>query len=408
MSENKQYKVFKDRDLLHRCLTYGLTAFLVVAASITFYFLIDQPSSVLGLIKKIFSVLTPITSGMIIAFLLNPMMLFYEKIFVKISKKRIKNEAKAAKLVKYLSITSALISGLLIIGIIFAIIIPNLVASISELTVDIPRKAQSMFIWLGDIIPADILKIAEEKVLSYINTMLSDDLLKSFDFAASVLTSGVMGVYNTFINIFVGIIVSFYVLSSKDYFKRVFQKLLCVIFKKNTVLEIVVVSKDSHRIFTNFIVGKLIDSLIIGILCFIIMSITGFPYALLISFIVGVTNVIPFFGPFIGAIPSTFLIFLDTPIKAVYFVIFIVLLQQFDGNILGPRILKDSLGISSFWVVFSIMLFGGLFGVIGMIIGAPMFAIIYNIIGRLVNKRLQAKGYPSEPEEYTDLSKSLK
>ena len=138
------------------------------------------------------------------------------------------------------------------------------------------------------------------------------------------------------------------------------------------------------------------------------MSITRLPYALLISFIVGVTNIIPFFGPFIGAIPSTFLILLDTPIKALYFVIFIIILQQFDGNILGPRILKDSLGISSFWVVFSIMLFGGLFGVIGMIIGAPLFAIIYNIIGRLINRHLKAKGFPSDNESYIDVSKSLK
>ncbi len=408
MPENKQHKVFKDKELLHRCATYGLTIFLVVAASITFYFLIDQPSAVFGFIKEILSILTPIISGLIIAFLLNPFMLFYEKIFKKFMGKRIKNTLRSEKVSKYLSITASLISGILIIAVIFAIIIPNLITSISQLTSDLPKKAQSLFIWLGDIIPSNILMIAEEKVLSYINTLLSEDLLKSFDFAAGILTTGVMGVYNAFINIVVGVIVSFYVLASKDYFKRIFQKILCVIFKKNTVLEIVEISKESHRIFTNFIVGKLIDSLIIGILCFIIMSITGLPYALLISFIVGVTNVIPFFGPFIGAIPSAFLILLDTPIKSLYFIIFIILLQQFDGNILGPRILKDSLGISSFWVVFSIMLFGGLFGVFGMIIGAPLFAIIYNIIGRFVNKRLAAKGYPSEDSEYIDVSKTLK
>ncbi len=408
MSENKHYKMFKDKELLHRCLTYGLTAFLVIAASITFYFLIDQPSAVLGFIKEIISILTPIIAGLIIAFLLNPFMLFYEKTFDKFFAKKIKNRERTYKVRKYLSITASLISGLLIIAVIFAIIIPNLIASVTELTVDLPRKAQSLFVWLNDKIPSDIIKIAEDKVLSYINTLLSEDLIKSFDFAAGILTSGVVGVYNVFITLVVGIIVSFYVLASKDYFKRISQKILCVAFKKNTVLEIVEISKESHRIFTNFIVGKLIDSLIVGILCFIVMSITGFPYALLISFIVGVTNIIPFFGPFIGAIPSTFLILLDTPIKALYFIIFIIILQQFDGNILGPRILKDSLGISSFWVVFSIMLFGGLFGLVGMIIGAPLFAIIYNIIGRLINKRLATKGYPPEDDKYIDVSKSFK
>ena len=403
MSDNKQYKMFKDKELLHKCITYGATAFLVIAASITFYFLIDQPSAVLGFIKEIISILTPIIAGMIIAFLLNPFMLFYEKQLNKLFKK-----TKSEGAVKYLSITASLISGLLIISVIFAIIIPNLVSSITQLTADLPQKAQSLFVWLGDKIPSDILKGAETKVLSYINTLLSDDLLKSFDFAAGILTTGVVGVYNIFITIVVGIIVSFYILASKKYFKRISQKLLCVVFKKQTVIEIVEVSKESHRIFTNFIVGKIIDSLIVGILCFIVMSVTRLPYALLISFIVGVTNIIPFFGPFIGAIPSTFLILLDTPIKALYFVIFIIILQQFDGNILGPRILKDSLGISSFWVVFSIMLFGGLFGVIGMIIGAPLFAIIYNIISRLIDKRLSNKGYPVDDDIYVDISKTFK
>lgn len=404
MFQDKQNKLYKYKNHFHRCLMYGLTAFLVVAASITFYFLIEQPSAVFGFIEEIISIMMPIIVGLIIAFLLNPFMIFYEKIFGKLFKK-IKS---AKKIITYLSITASLISGLMIISVIFWIIIPNLVSSIAELTVDLPTKARGLFVWLRDKTQLDVLKIAEERVLSYINTLLSEDLIKSFDFAAGILTTGVMGIYNTFITILVGIIVSFYVLASKDYFKKISQKILCVIFKKTTVLEIVEISKESHRIFTNFIVGKLIDSIIVGIICFIVMSITGLPYALLISFIVGVTNIIPFFGPFIGAIPSTFLILLDTPIKALYFVIFIIILQQFDGNILGPRILKDSLGISSFWVVFSIMLFGGLFGIIGMIIGAPLFAIIYNIIGRLINKRLAIKGYPSDDDKYIDISKTFK
>ncbi len=408
MHENKPQKVYKDKDFLHRCITYGITAFLVIAASITFYFLIEQPESLFGFINKVISILTPIISGLIIAFLLNPFMLFYQKYATKFLLKRLKNKDSALKISKYLSISAALISGLLIIAIIFSIIIPNLVTSITELTADLPRKAQSFFIWLSEITPSQILNSVETKVLSYINSLLSDDLLKSFDFAAGILTTGVKGLYNFFINIVVGIIVSFYVLSSKDYFKRISQKALCFMFKKNTVLEIVDILKESHKIFTNFIVGKLLDSLIVGIICFVVMFFAGMPYALLISFIVGVTNIIPFFGPFIGAIPSAFLILLDTPIQALYFVIFIIILQQFDGNILGPRILKGSLGISSFWVVFSIMLFGGLFGLIGMIIGAPLFAIIYNIIGRLINKRLIAKGLPTDNSQYIDVSNSLK
>ena len=161
--------------------------------------------------------------------------------------------------------------------------------------------------------------------------------------------------------------------------------------------------RQTHKIFGGFISGKLLDSLIIGILCFIVMSIFNWPYAVLVSVIVGVTNVIPFFGPFIGAIPSAFLILLVDPMTCLYFVIFVFILQQFDGNILGPKILGDSTGLSSFWVIFAILIGGGLFGFIGMLIGVPTFAVIYTLVRSAIEKKLKEKELPCKTEAYQDV-----
>ena len=158
-----------------------------------------------------------------------------------------------------------------------------------------------------------------------------------------------------------------------------------------------------HKVFGGFIIGKIVDSIIIGILCFLGLSVMNMPYTLLVSVIVGVTNVIPFFGPFIGAIPSALLILLVSPIQCLYFLIFILVLQQFDGNILGPKILGDTTGISSFWVLFSILLFGGLLGFVGMIVGVPIFAVFYRLLGDFINGLLEKKDLPVQTSQYDNL-----
>ena len=398
---------FFDKELWKKCRTYGITAFLVVAACITFYFLIEKPDNILGAITTITSTLSPIITGLIIAFLLNPIMLFFESAFTKLLSNKNNSKINKPKLIKYSSIICAILSGIAIVTIIIMIIIPNLVNSISDLITGLPNKASPVIEWLNSTLPKDAVKAVYGQINAYLNNLVPTDILKSFEATAGYFASGVVGIYNFIFNVTVGIVVSFYVLSSKDYFKKILQKLMCILFKKNTVIEIVSTAKTSYRIFTNFIVGKLIGSVIIGVVCFIGMLILGIPYALLISFIIAITNIIPFFGPFIGAVPSTILILLDTPIKAVWFVIFIIVLQWFDGNVLEPRILHDSLGISSFWVVFSIMLFSGLFGMLGMLIGAPLFAVIYNIVCKYVNRKLESKGLSINKEDYTDVTKTL-
>ena len=206
-------------------------------------------------------------------------------------------------------------------------------------------------------------------------------------------------------NFIIGIVISIYVLLGKETFIAQAKKLVYAVFPADRGNVIVATVRKANDIFGGFIIGKILDSVIIGILCFIGLSILQMPYTLLVSVIVGVTNVIPFFGPYIGAIPSAILIMLANPIQGLYFIIFILVLQQVDGNIIGPKILGDSTGLNSFWVVFAILVGGGLFGVAGMIFGVPLFATIYYITRKLTAWVLRKKGLPEETAAYTEVER---
>ena len=201
-------------------------------------------------------------------------------------------------------------------------------------------------------------------------------------------------------DLLIAIIVSVYLLARKDIFAAQSKKIVYSLFRTDIADLLVEETRNAYKIMSGFINGKLVDSLIIGVICLVCCNLLKFPYPALIATIVGVTNIIPFFGPFIGAIPCGLLILLVSPIKAVYFAIFILVLQQFDGNILGPKILGDSTGLASFWVLFSILLFGGVFGFAGMVLGVPVFAMIYSVISRMVAQGLRSRGLPVETEDY--------
>ena len=192
-------------------------------------------------------------------------------------------------------------------------------------------------------------------------------------------------------------------LNIKDTLSAQSKKIVYSLLKLKDANRLVSEVRFAHSVFGGFITGKLLDSLIIGIMCFFAMQFLKMPYVLLVSVIIGVTNVIPFFGPFIGAVPSAFLILLVSPMKCLYFLIFILVLQQFDGNILGPKILGDSTGLPSFWVLFSILLFGGLFGFVGMIIAVPLFAVIYRLTATYVSSALRKKDLSARTEDYLSL-----
>lgn len=390
----------KQKELIFKCKSYGITIFLVVAASLTFYFLIDKPDNIIGAVTNVFSILSPVITGIVFAFILNPIMMFYRKYFDKWFCKKTKNKSRSLKISKYLSIILSILTALAIIISIIMLLIPNLIKSITELSYDLPAKFQAGLVWLDAQIPDSVMTIAQDKITAYFNNWVSKDLLGTIDVAAGYFATGMISVFNFFFDFIIGLVVAFYTLSEKEYFKKITNKILCVFFKKNTVLDIVNIARDSNKLFTNFIGGKLLGSMIMGIMCFIGMTIFRMPYALLISSIIAVTNLIPYFGPFLGTIPCAILLLLDKPIIAIYFVILITVLQQIDCNIIEPRILKESLGISSFWIIFSIMLFGGLYGIFGMFFGAPIFAIIYRIISLFLKRKLISKDLPEDDEAY--------
>ena len=248
-----------------------------------------------------------------------------------------------------------------------------------------------------------ILENVMKEATTFIQNWMRTDLMDKVNEWMTQLTAGVILMVREILNFIIGMIVSIYVLFSKEKFMCQAKKLVYAIFRPTKANLILHVGSKSNEIFGGFIIGKIIDSAIIGVLCFIGLSILNIPYTLLVSVIVGVTNVIPFFGPYIGAIPSALLIFLADPVKGVYFVIFIILLQQFDGNILGPKILGESTGLSSFMVIVAIMVGGGLFGVPGMIVGVPVFAVLNAAVWKLIGRSLDEKDMSADAEFYRDI-----
>ena len=228
--------------------------------------------------------------------------------------------------------------------------------------------------------------------------------IKNLGNLATTLYNGVFSVMRFLFEFMIGIIISIYLMSSKELFSGQSKKIAYALFEENKANHLIRNMRFVHKTFIGFLSGKIVDSIIIGILCFLGTSFLEIPYAILVSVIVGVTNIIPFFGPYLGAIPCAILILMISPIHCLYFVIFIIILQQIDGNIIGPKILGNSTGISSFWVIFAITIFGGLFGIPGMVIGVPVFAIIYAGFRSYFHRMLRKKGLPTDTSVYIALT----
>lgn len=410
MGGNKTVKYRWDKKYLH----WGITAFLVIIASISFFLILFRMDSVGRILSVIIDVLMPIIYGLCFAYLLIPVMNYIERSIVagvmKLKEMRHKsvNRVRLKKFARMGSIFLTLLLALFFVIALFSMIIPQILTSVTNLFESLPTYVSNMQTWMSQLLEdnPDLLKNVEsifESVSEYVQNWLKNDLLPQMNELVKGLTSGVFGAINAVKNILIGIIISVYVMVSKDLFSAQAKRLCYAVLKPAHANTLIGATRKTHKTFGGFITGKLLDSLIIGLLCFIVMNLFNWPYALLISVIVGVTNIIPFFGPFIGAIPSAFLILLVDPKTCLYFVIFILILQQFDGNILGPKILGDSTGLSSFWVIFAILIGGGLFGFVGMLIGVPTFAVIYTFIRSMVEKRLDEKHFPKKTEAYQEL-----
>ena len=378
-----------------------LVGFGGISLSVIFFFLLYRLQSVEETLQKVVDILMPFVYGGVIAYLLRPMCNWYSAGFRSMLKE------EHDKLAEAMAITCSMLTGLLVVYLLIIMIAPQLYFSAASLWNTIPEKVEQLVAWATDTFGEN------EIILSYFNagyqavyTALDQWASETLVPQVSNIVSGVgLGVWKVLLflkNVLIGLIVAVYLLASRKKFSRQGVLLIRSMMKPRWADLVLEEIAYIDRMFGGFIDGKLVDSAIIGVLCYIGCSVFKFPNALLVSAIVGVTNVIPFFGPFIGAVPSILLILIESPIKAVWFSLFVLGLQQLDGNIIGPKILGNHTGVSSFWVLFSILLFGGLWGLVGMIVAVPLFAVLYDLLKRLVRRGLAKNGCIDVLKQYNE------
>ena len=370
---------------------YGMLAgFGAISLSIIFFFLIYRFDGFGDAISTLTGILMPFIYGAVIAYLLKPVCNTIEAFLRRFIPEKMKG------LINALSVTFTILFGLLLIYALCMMIIPQLITSVTTLYYTAQANITKFMYWANHLEfiekneqIMELLNSAYAALNTNLDTWIKNTLLPSMQNILSGAALGVLNVVVVLKNLIIGIIVAVYMLASRKRFVQQGKMVLYSVVKPRWASLITEEVKYADRMFGGFINGKILDSAIIGLLCYIGCLIFKFPSALLVSVIIGVTNVIPFFGPFIGAIPATLLILIQNPIKALWFVLFVLVLQQVDGNIIGPKILGNTTGLSSFWVLFAILLFGGLWGFAGMIVGVPLFAVIYDVIKKLVIHGLQ-------------------
>lgn len=415
---DKQPQLIKNEpSKLREHIRKGISAFLVIVAGVLFFFAMYRFNSIMRVLGGILEVLSPIIYGFVFAFLLNPIVRRVERFLQPKLRKIVKKEETSMKVSRVLGIIAAFLFAGALITALLNMIIPEVYNNVKQLVITLPDDIRSFGDKINTLLQGNttVHKLARtvfgevnEAVENWVTTDLlnwvQSDLLAQTGNIVSGITAGVINVVNVVFNLLVGLMVSVYLLYGKETFIKQGRKIIYAVCKPKRANLILHIARKANEIFSGFIIGKVIDSTIIGILCFIGLSILRMPYALLVSVIVGVTNVIPFFGPFIGAIPSAILIFLVDPMKGLGFVVFVLVLQQLDGNVIGPKILGDTTGLPSFWVIFSILVSGGLFGFPGMILGVPTFALIYYIVKMAIQQKLEQKNLPIETDNYTEKS----
>ena len=383
----------------------GLSIFGVIGLSIIFFFLIYRWDSFLKSIRGVIKIFMPIIYGIVIAYILNPGIKALEK---KVFNKLLKNNENKRRLSRVFSILSASIIFILVLVLLFSYIIPEILTSIQILIGNIPTYIKNTQEFLTNTLknnPDVSNQILDnyDKMSDYILNIVNDSIMPNVNDMVVNLSSSVVGVFKFFYNFIIGFIISIYLLAGKENYIASIKKVIYSIFSVKNGNSILEKCRFVNEIFGKYLSGVLLDCCAIGILMFLFNVIFQMPYAMLIAVICALTNAIPYFGPFIGAVPSTLLILLVSPAKAFIFVVFIIILQQFDGMFLAPKIIGDKTGLKRFWVLCSILIFGGLFGFIGMLIGVPIFAIIYTLIKDYINDKLKEKKLSSSTSKYENL-----
>ena len=387
---------------------WGVTLLAVIACSVAFVFFLLKFQMVAAAAGKLVDVLMPIIYGAVLAYLMLPVYNKTRRYVTENLSVKVKNEKMVQSAARGLG---TLVSLLLLIAIVVGLcwmLLPQIYTSILGLQESFSENINNLSIWLqkqladNEALEQMVVPVYEQ-VTDKLETWLYDTLVPNMSMVINILSTGLLGVVTVLKNSLIGLIVMVYFLNIKDTLSAQSKKIVYSLFPLKQANRIIEEVRFTHSVFGGFITGKLLDSLIIGVICFFCMRLLRMPYVLLVSVIIGVTNVIPFFGPFIGAIPSAFLILLVSPMKCLYFLQFVLVLQQFDGNILGPKILGESTGLPSFWVLFSILLFGGLLGFVGMGSAVPTVAVFYHLTSEYVNRCLEKKALSQSTDDYRDL-----
>jgi len=385
----------------------GLSVALAIMSGILFYYILFHGADLSAAFDTFVTISMPIIDGLVLAYLMTPVLNAVEGRLVKpvYIKLNLSDTKKNRKRMRMISVILTVMVILWIAYEFFALIIPELIRSIQSIIFQFPTYISNLSDWAASLLEnnPDLESVATQifekystRVLDFLNT----SILPRINELLITLSSGVIGFFRAMWNFVIGFIISIYILGSKETFAGQAKKTMYAFFETASANQIISNFRFIHTTFSGFISGKIVDSIIIGIICFFCTSIIGTPYAILVSVIIGVTNVIPFFGPWIGGIPSALLILMVNPTQCLYFIILILIIQQFDGNILGPKILGDSTGLSGFWVIFAITIFSGMFGILGMVVGVPIFAVLYAGFRALVNKQLARKQLPTETQPY--------
>ena len=382
-------------------LYWMLVGFGAISLSVIFFFLLYRLRSVEEILTRIVEILRPFIYGGVIAYLLRPMCNWYSEGFLQLTK------GKREKLAEGLAVTCSMLTGLLFVYLFIIMIAPQIYQSAASLWDTIPQKVEQLVAWATatfgeNEILLNYFNAGYQEIYTALDKWVEETLVPQVSNIVSGVGLGVWKVLLFLKDLLIGLIVAVYLLGSRKKFRRQGIMLVRSTFKPRWADLILEEIAYIDKMFGGFIDGKLVDSAIIGVLCYIGCSVFKFPNALLVSAIVGVTNVIPFFGPFIGAVPSILLILIEDPIKSVWFALFVLGLQQLDGNIIGPKILGNHTGVSSVWVLCSILLFGGLWGLVGMIVAVPLFAVVYDLIKRLVRKGLAKNDCLNIMDEYNE------
>lgn len=410
--KNEKYKAY---------ITVGLTAFTVIAASLLTAFVLFHFSTIRIFFESMASILMPFIVGLVITYLLAPLYNFIVRNAEDSFSRWRVTAQRARRLAVALAVLVSILLSLCGIGGLVALVVPSFVSSLMGITESMQSYIDQINQWINEFFAdnpimaetfSSLLDTSSDQLVEWVSDTIlpslqgiSQGISGNVGNLVGALFSGVVVVFKVAKNLILGFIVAAYLLVGKTEMLAHVKQTLYSLLPVQRANRVISHTRYVHQVFGGFIRGKLLDSLIMGILCFVGTSLLRIPYAMLISVIIGITNIIPFFGPFIGAVPCACLVLVNSPVKCVTFVIFVLAIQQFDGNILGPKILGESTGLSAFWVLFAIIVFGGVFGFVGMIIGVPVFAVICTLIEGFITGRLEDKELSSDVDDYVNLKR---